>query len=114
MKRSGIKYSVFYVKCDDMSWIAETAWINKMTGEVQKIITTSNWQDGVISVLNNEETIYHTKQPFSDRINLQRFHRNARNRFFNQIKLRSIIQSGNQLRLINTLMKLSITAGEKR
>jgi hypothetical protein len=40
--------------------------------------------------LDDTETIYHTKQPFNDRLNLQRFHRGARTRFFIQLKLRAL------------------------
>jgi hypothetical protein len=92
VKATGIKDALFYVKCDGEAWIAETAWVNDSTHEVHRIITTSNWQDGVVSVLDNNETIYHTKQPFTDRQNLQRFHRSATHKFFNQIKLRALVQ----------------------
>jgi len=99
LRITGLKYAVFYCKCDGISWIAETAWLNHRTGEVCKITTTSNWQDGVISVFNNHETIYHTKQPFNDRLSLQRFHRAARTRFFLEVKLRSLIETKNVLAL---------------
>lgn len=95
MKRTGIHQALFYFRCDGVSWIAETAWLNNTTGEVQKITTTSNWQDGVVSVLENGETIYHTKQPFSDRPNLERFHRIARMRFFLELKWKAIAESKN-------------------
>ena len=85
-RKMGIKEALFYFKCDGESWIAETAWIDNVTGQVNKIVTTSNWQDGVVSALNGHEKIYHTKQPYADRRGLQRFHFNARNRFFMQMK----------------------------
>ncbi len=91
LKKTGIKDAIFYFKCESNAWIVETAWINDLTGQVYKIITTSNWQDGVLSVLNQDETIYHTKQPFTDRNDLLRFHRLARRKFFNEMKLRSFI-----------------------
>jgi hypothetical protein len=92
LKLTGLKDSVFYCKCDGESWIAETAWLDHATGQVCKITTKSNWQDGVTSVLNSEETVYHTKQPFSDRHDLQRFHRIARARFFLHLKWRSLFE----------------------
>jgi hypothetical protein len=90
LRTTGIKDAIFYVKCEGESWVAETAWMNKLTQEVHKIVTTSNWQDGVVSVLDDIETIYHTKQPFNDRQNLQRFHRGARSRFFILLKLKAL------------------------
>ena len=92
-KITGLKDAVFYCKTNETSWIVETAWLDNITGQVCKITTTSNWQDGVVSVLNNDEIIYHTKQPFDDRQDLQRFHQRARTRFFLHIKWRSIIES---------------------
>jgi hypothetical protein len=91
-KRTGLKDAVFFVKCDGEAWIAETAWINEHTHQVHRIITTSHWQDGVLSILDNGETIYHSKQHFTDRQNLQRFHRIATTRFFYLIKWRVIVE----------------------
>jgi hypothetical protein len=93
-KKTGIKEAIFYFKCEENAWVAETAWLDGATGRVCKIVTTSNWQDGVLSVLNNEETIYHTKQPCNDRMGLQRFHRIARNRFFIQVKWKAFVSTG--------------------
>lgn len=92
VRRTGINNAIFFVKCDGTSWIAETAWINEQTNEVHRIITTSHWQDGVLSVLDNNETIYHSKQHFTDRQNLQRFHRIATNRFFYSVKWRFLME----------------------
>src|SRR5688500_769382 len=79
-KRSGISNALFYFKCKDNSWIAETAWLNPVSGEVCKIITTCHWQDGITSVLSDGEIVYHTKQPSNTRPALLRYHRIARNR----------------------------------
>ncbi len=90
-KKTGIKDALFYYKCEGNAWIAETAWLDRISGQVHKIVTTSNWQDGVISVFTGGETIYHTKQPCEQRLGLQRYHRIARNRFFNHIKWKAFV-----------------------
>jgi hypothetical protein len=92
-KKTGIKEAIFYFKCEENAWVAETAWLDGVTNRVCKIVTTSNWQDGVISVLTDGETIYHTKQPCNDRQGLQRFHKIARTRFFYQLKWKAFLST---------------------
>jgi hypothetical protein len=96
-RATGISDSVFYVKCDEQSWLIETAWKNKISGDLNKIITTSNLHDGVVSILNDNDIIYHTKQPFSDRYKLQRFHLSAKYRFFRKIKYQSLLEAEKKL-----------------
>lgn len=102
-RTSGITDSIFYVKCDEKSWLIETAWKNKLSGDLNKIITISNLHDGVISIMNENDIIYHTKQPFSDRYKLQRFHLSARYRFFRKIKYQCLLET--EKRLSGALLK---------
>lgn len=88
--KTGIKKSLSYYKCEQNAWVAETAWLDSINGQVYKIVTTSHWQDGVISALSNGEKIYHTKQPCNTREGLHRYHRMARNQFFLQIKWKTL------------------------
>jgi hypothetical protein len=99
--KAGIKDALFYYRCEQNMWIAETAWLDGLTGRVCKIITTSHWQDGVVSVLSDGEKIYHTKQPCHTREGLHRYHRIARRQFFIHTKWRALASCKQHIKLSN-------------
>jgi hypothetical protein len=87
-KNLGLNKAISDIRINRRYWVAETKWIDKLTGQENCIITKNDLFDGIISIFNGEHTIYHTKQPFHDPRKFKSFHFNARTRFFYQLMFR--------------------------